>query len=177
MQIFWKIRRNRFFFPPENHVIKFYLRRNRKPSLGFPGGSDSKASACSAGDLGSTPGLGGSPGEGHGNPLQDACLQNSTDRGAWRLQSMGSPRVRPDWQARVHENTYNHEANRASSGYFKGEFSPTFNEQFLPHSNSQKKNGRHRLAWGEDTPWHQICRWFVQEEVSVGRMCTHTHKT
>ena len=44
--------------------------------MGFPGGSDSKESACSAGDLGSIPGLGRSPGEEHGNPLQYSCLEN-----------------------------------------------------------------------------------------------------
>jgi len=43
---------------------------------GFPGGSDSKGSACNAGDLGSIPGFGGSPGGGHGNPLQYSCLEN-----------------------------------------------------------------------------------------------------
>ena len=51
-----------------------------KPSsaiyLGFPGGSDSRESGCNAGDLGSIPVLGGSPGEGHGNPLQYSCLEN-----------------------------------------------------------------------------------------------------
>ena len=46
---------------------------------GFPGGSDSKASAYSAGDLGSIPGLGRSPGEGNGTPLQYSCLENSMD--------------------------------------------------------------------------------------------------
>ena len=45
-------------------------------SLGFPGGSDGKESACNAGDLGSIPGLGRSPGGGHGNPLQYSCLEN-----------------------------------------------------------------------------------------------------
>ena len=50
---------------------------------GFPGGSDGKASACNAGDLGSIPELGRSPGEGNGNPLQYSCLENSMDRGAW----------------------------------------------------------------------------------------------
>ena len=39
-------------------------------NMGFPGGSDDKESACNAGDLGSIPGLGRSPGGGHGNPLQ-----------------------------------------------------------------------------------------------------------
>ena len=49
----------------------------------FPGGSDGKASACNAGDLGLIPGLGRSPGEGNGNPLQYSCLENPTDGGAW----------------------------------------------------------------------------------------------
>ena len=50
---------------------------------GFPGGSDGKASARNAGDPGSIPGLGRSPGEGNGNPLQYSCLENSMDGGAW----------------------------------------------------------------------------------------------
>ena len=50
---------------------------------GFPGGSEVKASTCNVGDLGSIPGLGRSPGEGNGNPLQYSCLQNPMDRGAW----------------------------------------------------------------------------------------------
>ena len=45
----------------------------------FPGGSDGKASACNAGDPGSIPGLGRSPGEGNGNPLQYSCLENPMD--------------------------------------------------------------------------------------------------
>ena len=49
----------------------------------FSGGSDGKASVYNAGDLGSSPGLGRSPGEGNGNPLQYYCLENPMDRGAW----------------------------------------------------------------------------------------------
>ena len=49
----------------------------------FPGGSDSKASAYNAEDPGSIPGLGRSPGEGNGNPLQYSCLENPMDGGAW----------------------------------------------------------------------------------------------
>ena len=49
----------------------------------FPGGSDGKASAYNAGDLGSIPGSGRSPGEGNGNPLQYSCLENPMDGGAW----------------------------------------------------------------------------------------------
>ena len=52
--------------------------------MGFPGDSDSKESACNAGDLSSIPGLGRSPGEGEGNPLQYSCLKNPMDRGAWQ---------------------------------------------------------------------------------------------
>ena len=49
----------------------------------FPGGSDGKASAYNVGDPGSIPGLGRSPGEGNGNPLQYSCLENSMDGGDW----------------------------------------------------------------------------------------------
>ena len=55
----------------------------------FPGGWDSKESAYNAGNLGSIPGLGRSPGEGNGNPLQYSCLKNSMDRGAWRATVHG----------------------------------------------------------------------------------------
>ena len=50
--------------------------------MGFPGGSEVKASACNAGDLGSISGSGRSPGEGNGNPLQYSCLENPMDGGA-----------------------------------------------------------------------------------------------
>ena len=53
--------------------------------MGFPGGSDGKESACNAGDLGLIPGLGRSPGGGHGNPLQYSCLE----RGAWWAAAYG----------------------------------------------------------------------------------------
>ena len=49
----------------------------------FPGGSDGKASAYNAGDPGSVPGLGSSPGEGNGNQLKYSCLENPMDGGAW----------------------------------------------------------------------------------------------
>ena len=50
--------------------------------MGFPGGSEVKASACNAGDLGLIPGSGRTPGEGNGNPLQYSCLENPMDGGA-----------------------------------------------------------------------------------------------
>ena len=49
----------------------------------FPRGSDNE-SACNVGDPGSIPGLGISPGEGDGNPLQHSCLENPMDRRAWQ---------------------------------------------------------------------------------------------
>ena len=49
----------------------------------FPGGSDGKTSVYNAGDPGSVPGLGRSPGEGNGNPLQYYCLENPMDGGTW----------------------------------------------------------------------------------------------
>ena len=52
-------------------------------TLGFPGGSEVKASACNEEDPGFILGLGKSPGEGNGNPLQYSCLGNPMDEGAW----------------------------------------------------------------------------------------------
>ena len=71
---------------------KIPWRMDRLPTpvfLGFPDGSDSKESNCNAGDLGSIPGLGRSPGGGHGNPLQYSCLENPMDRGAWQAAVHG----------------------------------------------------------------------------------------
>ena len=82
---------------------------------GFPGGSDGEQSACSAGDPGSIPGSGRSPGEGTGNPLQYSCLGNPMDRGTLPRKSHGqrslegySPwghRVRHDWATTSHTST------------------------------------------------------------------------
>ena len=55
----------------------------------FPGGSDGKESARNAGDLGSIPGLGRSPGEGNGKPFQYSCLENPMDRGPWWVTAHG----------------------------------------------------------------------------------------
>ena len=61
----------------------------------FPGGSDGKETACNAGDPGSDPGLGRSPAEGNGYPLQYSCLEDSTDQGTWQaIVRGGLKRVR-----------------------------------------------------------------------------------
>ena len=58
-------------------------------AYGFPYSSDGKESACNAGDLGSIPGSGRSPGEENGNPLQYSSLENFIDRGAWQATVYG----------------------------------------------------------------------------------------
>ena len=68
-------------------VLSRYL--NLHAGFGFPAGPDGKESSCSAGDLGSIPGLGRSPGGGHGDPLQYSCLETPRDRGAWRATVHG----------------------------------------------------------------------------------------
>ena len=60
--------------------------------VGFPGGSDGKESACSAGDERSIPGSGRSSGEGNGNPLQYSCLENPMGGGAWQATVHGVAR-------------------------------------------------------------------------------------
>ena len=55
----------------------------------FPGGSVIKNPPANAGDADSIPGLGRSPGEGNGNPLQYSCLGNHMDRGAWQVTVHG----------------------------------------------------------------------------------------
>ena len=57
--------------------------------MGDSGGSNGKESACHAGDLGLIPGLGKSPGKGHGYLLQYSCLENAMDRGAWQATVHG----------------------------------------------------------------------------------------
>ena len=62
--------------------------------VSYAGGSDGKVSAYNAGDPGSIPGSGRSPGEGNGNPLQYSCLENHMDRGAWRATVHGVAKSR-----------------------------------------------------------------------------------
>ena len=82
------LRQNSFFFYFLNWGI-VHLQCCVSFKWGFPGGSDSKDSACIMGDPGPIPGSGRSPGEENGNPLQYSCLENSLDRGAWRVPVHG----------------------------------------------------------------------------------------
>ena len=73
--------------------------------MGFPGGSEVKASASNVGDPGSIPGLGRSPGEGNGNPLQCSCLENPMDRGVWQatVHGVAKSRTQPnDFTSHLH---------------------------------------------------------------------------
>ena len=70
--------------------------------MGVPGGSEVKVSACNAGDLGSIPGLGRSPGERNGNPLSILVWRIPWMEEPGRLQSMGSQRVRHNWVTSLH---------------------------------------------------------------------------
>ena len=97
-----------FFFLPERMLVispsmkdvNLFLcqsiLRDTVKTIGFPGGSEVKASASNAEDLGSIPGSGRSSGEGNGNPLQYSCLENPMDLEPGRLPSMGSQRVGHD---------------------------------------------------------------------------------
>ena len=64
--------------------------------MGFPLGSVGKESTCNAGDQGSIPGSGRSPGEGNGNPIQYSCMENPVDTGACRATVHGVTRIRHD---------------------------------------------------------------------------------
>ena len=64
-------------------IIRKHFFSTLNMAQGFLGGSNGKESACNAGDPGSIPGSGRSPGEENGNPLQYSCLGNPMDRGTW----------------------------------------------------------------------------------------------
>ena len=75
-----------------NIILAYQALRSLSSPWNFPGkrrSSVGKESACNAGDLGLIPGLGRSPGEGNGNPLQYSCLENPMDGGAWQASVHG----------------------------------------------------------------------------------------
>ena len=74
----------------EGSLVHFLLNSLWVLTSGFPSGSVGKESTCNARDWGSIPGLGRSPREGNGNPLQYSCLENPMDRGAWQATVHGS---------------------------------------------------------------------------------------
>ena len=77
----WEISKNDFMKLCQWERV---LKGTYKDYLGFPSGSVAKNLPANAGDIGSVPGLGKSPGEGNDNPHQYSCLGNLMDRGAWK---------------------------------------------------------------------------------------------
>ena len=79
-----------FSFTVRIEILKYIILMEKK---GFTCSSVNKESACNAGDLGFIPGSGRPPGEGNGYPLQDSCLENPMDRGAWKAAVHGVARL------------------------------------------------------------------------------------
>ena len=76
-------------FPAELYQDLFFFFFFLSWDIDSVGDSDGKESACNVRDLGSVPGLGRSPGGGHGSPLQYSCLENPMDRGTWQAAVHG----------------------------------------------------------------------------------------
>ena len=73
---------------------------------GLASGSDGKESTCKVGDMGSIPGLGKSPGERNGYPLQCSCLENPMDRGAWQATVHGVAKSQTHTCTHMHTHTH-----------------------------------------------------------------------
>ena len=109
---------------------------------GFPGGSEDKASACNAGDPGSIPGLGRSPGEGNGNPLQYSCLENPMDRGAWRATVYRVAKSRTRLSDFTHTHTFPNSGLFIGYLFYLDILLPSSLIDFLPsYSSHQRKLG------------------------------------
>ena len=80
-------------FNSKVHTFSKYLYIHVYMHIGFPGSSDSKESACNAGNSGLIPRLGRSPGEENGYPCQYSCLENPMDRRAWRATVHGVAKI------------------------------------------------------------------------------------
>ena len=88
------------------YLLNKYIGHCYKCLCGFPGGSDGKESACSAGHPSSIPGLGRSPGGGNGYAFQYSCLRNPMDRGAWRATVHGGGLKKWDTTAQLTLSLY-----------------------------------------------------------------------
>ena len=97
---------------------------NNKFSLivffGFPGGSDNKERIClQSGRPGSIPGLGRPPGGGHGKPLQNSCLENPMDRGAWQAVIHGITKSRTPLNMTKHNSVRGQMATKLHKVYIR----------------------------------------------------------
>ena len=115
---------------PSNHtlfalnILQCYHYTSLKLKKGFPGGSEVKASACNGGEVGSIPGLGRSPGEGNGNPLQYSCLENPMDGGAWWATVHGVAKSRTRLSDFTFTFTFKAEKRLATKRWMKGVWGP-----------------------------------------------------
>ena len=101
--------------------------------LGFSGGSDGKESACYAGDQGSIPGSGRSPGGGNDNPLQYSCLENPMDRGVW-LQPRGCKKLdTTEWLALLNLKILIWDPSPIQALTFSSDHKSTFRSIFHSH--------------------------------------------
>ena len=87
----------KFYFSSSFYFLIYILK--------LPGGSDSKETACNAGDPGSIPGLGRSPGEGNANPFPYSCLGNPINRAVWRATVCGVTKESDTTEQITHTNT------------------------------------------------------------------------
>ena len=145
---------------------------------GFPGGSDGKASACNAGNLGLIPGSGRSPGEGNGNPLQYSCLENPMDRGtlvgysSWGLKEL-------DMTKRLHFLFF---LSSGSSTMLSAMLTPILKGCHTPlsitqvpssHSSSQRKLIPHSFSSSIESL--EICG--VRRKMKRGGVCADTMRS
>ena len=122
-------------------------------SLGFPGGSDGKESACNSGDLSLIPGSGRSPGEGNDNPLQYSCLENSMDRGAWWATVHGVAKSHHDWATNTQPHPHPHPHTFFTLQCSQEELTSTDSLRTLNYFFSLK----HCFYWYAPTPPQHSC--------------------
>ena len=145
-------------------------------SASFPGDLGGEESTCKVGDPGSIPGWGRSPREGTGNPLQNSCLENAMDRGAW--QTMGG-RVGHDWCDVMCDNLYRKE--QRLSKYIRSEspisvqFSPSVTSYSLrphglQHTRSLCPSPTPRVYWSS-CPLSRWCHPTISSSVVPFSFC------
>ena len=142
---------------------------------GFPGGSDGKGSTCNAGDLASIPGLGRSPGGGHGNPLQYSCLENPHGQKSlsgyspWRHK-----RVRHNLEAKQQQHryvwlvlwVYHNEIEKGEKGNKRG-------EEEGKEGEGEGKNGGRKEERKENRS--VLCLWVEKSKGTLILKCVLLH--
>ena len=166
-----------------NHVKCLASCPARSRCLITIGDSVGKDSASNAGDMGSIPGSGRSPGEGNGNPLQYSGLRNPTDRGAWRALVHGIARVghhlvtKPPWwwqrwrlrrnRALQLEDKSLQQATQLPGCHWPG----PLQLHTSTHQSIHRTNSAPYRSWAAETFWHMAgCLW--EQKVKMHRDCS-----